>query len=160
MCIDFRQLNGQTIKNRCALPRIDELFDNLHGASIFSSADSQSAYNQVRFKPEDTPKTAFTTPFSLFEFKVLCFGLTNAPGTFQNVMNDVLKHTWCVGKTKAQHLELKQTKGSTTPFRLFEFKPSRGCPPQLLTANQSLSTNQRATSHFPSRRKQCIEACT
>ena len=69
MCLDFRGLNEQTVKNRYPLPRIDELFDKLQGASVFSSIDLQSAYNQVRLKPEDVPKTAFTTPFGLFEFK-------------------------------------------------------------------------------------------
>ena len=83
-------MNRQS-RSRYPLPCIDELFDKLQGASVFSSIDLQSAYNQVRLKPEDVPKTAFTTPFGLFEFKVLCFGLTNAPGTFQNIMNDVLK---------------------------------------------------------------------
>ena len=73
------------------MPRIDDLFDQLQGAKYFSSIDLQSAYYQVRLKPEDVPKTAFTTPMGLFEFKVLCFGLTNAPGTFQNIMNNVLR---------------------------------------------------------------------
>ena len=103
MCIDFRGLNEQTIKNRYPLPRIDELFDKLQGATVFSSIDLQSAYNQVRLKPEDVPKTAFTTPFGLFEFKVLCFGLTNAPGTFQNIMNDVLKDV--IGKFVLVYLD-------------------------------------------------------
>ena len=79
------------MKSRYPLPRIDNLFDKLLGAQIFSSIDLQSAYYQVRLKPEDVPKTAFSTPIGLFEYRVLCFGLTNAPGTFQNIMNDVLK---------------------------------------------------------------------
>ena len=91
MCIDYRALNKQTKKNRYPLPRIDDLFDKLQGATVFSSIDLQSAYHQVRLKPEDVPKTAFTTPFGLFEYTVLCFGLTNAPATFQSVMNDVLR---------------------------------------------------------------------
>ena len=103
MCIDFRGLNEQTVKNRYPLPRIDELFDKLQGATVFSSIDLQSAYNQVRLKPEDVPKTAFTTPFGLFEFKVLCFGLTNAPGTFQNIMNDVLRDV--IGKFVLVYLD-------------------------------------------------------
>ena len=92
MCIDYRMdsLHQQTVKSRYPLPRIDDLFDQLQSASIFSSIDLQSAYHQVRLKPEDVPKTAFTTPLGLFEFRVLCFGLTNAPGTFQNITNDVL----------------------------------------------------------------------
>ena len=103
MCIDFRGLNEQTIKNRYPLPRIDELFDKLQGTTVFSSTDLKCAYNQVRLKPEDVPKTAFTTPFGLFEFKVLCFGLTNAPGTFQNIMNDVLKDV--IGKFVLVYLD-------------------------------------------------------
>ena len=95
----------------------------LHGAPFFSNVDLLSAYDQVRLRSEDIAKMACTTPFGLFKFKVLCFGLTNAPGTFQNVMNDVLKHTWCVGKTKAQHLGLKQTKGSGES-RLEDFLPN------------------------------------
>ena len=95
MCIDYRSLNQQTVKNRYPLPRIDDLFDQLQGAQVFSSIDLQSAYYQVRLKPEDVPKTAFTTPLGLYEFRVLCFGLTNAPGTFQNIMNDVLKDVIC-----------------------------------------------------------------
>lgn len=62
MCIDYRSLNARTVKNRYPLPRIDKLFDQLQGATIFSSIDLQSAYYQVRLKLEDVPKTAFTTP--------------------------------------------------------------------------------------------------
>ncbi len=62
MCIDYRSLNKQTVKNRYPLPRIDDLFDKLPGSEVFSSIDLQSAYYQVRLKPEDVPKTAFTTP--------------------------------------------------------------------------------------------------
>ena len=91
MCIDDRALNKQTRKNRCPLRRIDDLFDQLQGATVFSSIDLQSAYHQMRLKPEDVPKTAFATPFALFEYTVLCFGLTNAPATVQSVMNDVLR---------------------------------------------------------------------
>ena len=82
MCVDYRAVNKQTRKKRYPLPRIDDLFDKLQGAKVFSSIDLQSAYHQVRLKPEDVPKTAFTTPFGLFEYMVLCFGLSNAPATF------------------------------------------------------------------------------
>ena len=91
------------MKNRYPLPRIHDLFDQLQGAQVFSSIDLQSAYYQVRLKPEDVPKTAFTTPLGLYEFRVLCFGLTNAPGTFQNIMNDVLKDV--VGKFVIVYLD-------------------------------------------------------
>ena len=103
MCIDYQALNKQTVKSRCPLPRIDDLFDKLQGAQVFSSIDLQSAYYQVRLKPEDVPKTAFTTPMGLYEFRVLCFGLTNAPGTFQNIMNDVLKDV--IGKFVLVYLD-------------------------------------------------------
>ena len=79
---DYRELNKRTKKNRYPFPRIDDLFDKLQGATVFSSIDLQSAYQQVRLKPEDIPKTAFTTPFELFENTVLCFGLTDALATF------------------------------------------------------------------------------
>ena len=91
MCVAYRSLNKDTVKNRYPLPRIDDMFDQSQGAKVLSSTDLQSAYYQVRLKPEDVRRTAFTTPMGLYEFRVLCFGLTNAPGTFQNVMNDVLK---------------------------------------------------------------------
>ena len=90
MCVDYCALNKQTRKNRYPLLRIDDLFDKLQGVKVFSSIDLQSAYHQVRLKPEDVLETAFTTPFGLFEYRVLCFGLTNALATFQSVMNDVL----------------------------------------------------------------------
>ncbi len=66
MCIDLRGLNKVTIKNRYALPRIDDLFDQLQGAMVFSSIDLQSAYYQVRLKPEDVPNTGFTKPRGIF----------------------------------------------------------------------------------------------
>lgn len=78
MCIDYRSLNQQTVKRRYTLPRIDNVFDKLQSANIFSSTDLQSACYQIRLKPEDVPKTAFTTPLGHFEFRVLCFGMTNA----------------------------------------------------------------------------------
>ena len=66
MCIDYRILNKNTVKNRYPLPRIDDMFDQLLGAKVLSSIDLQSAYYQVRLKPDDVPKTAFTTPMGLY----------------------------------------------------------------------------------------------
>ena len=89
MCVDYRALDKLTIKNKYLLPRIDDLLESLHGSRVFSSLDLQSGYHQIRIKEEDVPKTAFKTPQGLFQFRVLAFGLTEAPATFQNVMNDI-----------------------------------------------------------------------
>lgn len=90
MCCDWRKLNAQTIKSRYPLPRIDELLDALQGAEYFSSLDLQSGYHQILIQPEDAPKTAFTTPFGHYQWKVMSFGLCNAPAIFQETMNKVL----------------------------------------------------------------------
>jgi hypothetical protein len=87
--VDCRPLNVVTIKNKYPLPRIDVLFDQLAGAKVFSKIDHRSGYHQIKIRPCDIPKTAFSTRYELYEFLVRSFGLTNAPAYFMYLMNSV-----------------------------------------------------------------------
>ncbi|GJR19110.1 putative reverse transcriptase domain-containing protein [Tanacetum coccineum] len=91
MCIDYQELNKLTVKNRYPLPRIDDLFDQLQGLSVYSKIDLRSGYHQLRVRDEDIPKTAFRTRYKHYKFQVMTFGLTNAPVVFMDLMNRVCK---------------------------------------------------------------------
>jgi hypothetical protein len=89
MCIDYRALNEITIKNKYRLPRIEDLFDQLRGASVFSKIDLRSGYHQLRIRPSYILKTTLITKYGLYEFTAMSFGLTNAPAFFMNLINSV-----------------------------------------------------------------------
>jgi hypothetical protein len=89
MCLDYCALNEVIVKNKCPLPRIDDLFDQLKGACVFSKIDLRSGYHQLKIRESDIPNTTFITRFKLYEYMVMSFGLTNAPAYFMYLMNKV-----------------------------------------------------------------------
>jgi len=91
LCVDYRQLNKMTIKNMYALPRIDDLMDQLHGSSVFSKIDLRSGYHQILVKVDDVQKTTFRSRYGHYEYVVMPFGVTNAPAMFMDYMNRIFR---------------------------------------------------------------------
>lgn len=91
LCIDYRELNQVTIKNKYLLPQIDNLFDQLHSVSVFSKIDLRLGYNQLRVRAKDILNTVFHCKYFHFEFRFMHFGLTNAPAMFMDLMNQIFK---------------------------------------------------------------------
>ncbi|GJT68297.1 putative reverse transcriptase domain-containing protein [Tanacetum coccineum] len=151
MCIDYRELNKLTVKNRYPLPRIDDLFDQLQGSSVYSKIDLRSGYHQLRVREEDIPKTAFRTRYGHYEFQVMPFGLTNAPAVFMDLMN----------RNKKEHKEhLKQILELLKKEELYaKFSKCEFWIPKVLQSLHFLREKRRFSSHTAGRFKEGFGRC-
>ncbi|GJX80169.1 putative reverse transcriptase domain-containing protein [Tanacetum coccineum] len=138
MCIDYRELNKLTIKNRYPLPRIDDLFDQLQGSSVYSKINLRSGYHQLRVRDEDIPKTAFRTRYGHYEFQVMPFGLTYAPAVFMDLINHFLRHVIDKQGIHVDPAKIKAVKNWASPTTPTEIRQFLG-----LTAFQLLKQKLR-----------------
>jgi hypothetical protein len=142
MCLDYRALNRITVKNKYPLPRIDDLLDQLSGATVFSGLDLVSGYWQLRMSDEDAPKTAFRTHLGLYQWRVLPMGLSNAPSTFQRAMNEIFAD--CIGKFVCIYLDdiLIYSKSPTEHLQHLEHVLKRLADSQLYIKLSKCKFNQ------------------
>ncbi|GJS09512.1 putative reverse transcriptase domain-containing protein [Tanacetum coccineum] len=135
MCIDYRELNKLTVKNRYPFLRINDLFDQLQGSSVYSKIDLRSGYHQLRVRDEDIPKTTFRTRYGHYEFQVMPFGLTNAPAVFMDLMNQ----DW--GNTQDLQQKSLDFLGLTGYYRRFIKGFSKIAKPMMKLTQKSIKFN-------------------
>ncbi|GKC99246.1 putative reverse transcriptase domain-containing protein [Tanacetum coccineum] len=143
MCIDYRELNKLTVKNRYLLPEINDLFDQLQGSSVYSKIDLRSSYHQLRVFDEDIPKTVFRTRYGHYEFQVMPFGLTNAPTMFMDLMNRTNFGVAQEGKIIRQVLEVRllAVEGLAGYYRRFFEGFSKIAKPMTKLTQKSVTFN-------------------
>jgi hypothetical protein len=137
-CVDFHQLTAITVKNRYPLPGIDEILDELTGACLFTSLDLRVGYHQIRMRPDDEHKTAFKTHNGHFEFRVMAYGLTGAPATFQGLVNTILQPL-------LRKVSSSMTSSSIATTWIIIWRYCRKCSPFWLSTN---SESRRASASF------------